>query len=338
VLAGGESTRLRSLTRALHGEEVPKQFATIQHGVSLLQMAVARARRWSRAERIIVVVDAEWRTLAEKQLSLPGFRLVAQPRDLGTAPGLLLALAHVMECDPAAQVTVLPADLYVRDEPALADSVQQALASARAAEAPVLIGTVPYGAETECGWIVAAPAAPQCACPEIAACTDDCARSGGCSRVESFVEKPARARAQQLLARGALWNTAIMVGAARGFRALAERHLPRHSVYFERLRCSIGTPDESELLQKIYGLLAPADFSRDVLQLADGLRVVALAPCGWSDWATPERVLLSLRGTSDFASLVTRLKHAVTERTLELLLAGATLPDAANRAPGELTT
>ena len=36
VLAGGEGVRLRELTRALHGEELPKQFALIHGGRSLL--------------------------------------------------------------------------------------------------------------------------------------------------------------------------------------------------------------------------------------------------------------------------------------------------------------
>jgi len=43
VLAAGDVTRLRSLTRALHGEELPKQFALIQEGRSLLQTTMTRA-------------------------------------------------------------------------------------------------------------------------------------------------------------------------------------------------------------------------------------------------------------------------------------------------------
>jgi hypothetical protein len=37
---------------------------------------------------------------------------------------------------------------------------------------------------------------------------------------------------------------------------------------------------------------------------------VALRPCGWSDWGTPERVLDSLRNHSDYGVLSQRLALA----------------------------
>ena len=48
-----------------------------------------------------------------------------------------------------------------------------------------------------------------------------------------------------------------------------------------------------------------------VVPEADGFRetCVALEPCGWSDWGTPERVLDSLRGTRDFEILLERLQN-----------------------------
>ena len=48
VLAGGDGVRLRELTRALHGEALPKQFAIIHRGRSLLQATVARAAAGAR--------------------------------------------------------------------------------------------------------------------------------------------------------------------------------------------------------------------------------------------------------------------------------------------------
>jgi hypothetical protein len=53
-----------------------------------------------------------------------------------------------------------------------------------------------------------------------------------------------------------------------------------------------------------------ADFSRDLLEKARELRVVALRSCGWSDWGTPERVLESLRDHSDYEALSERLAMA----------------------------
>jgi mannose-1-phosphate guanylyltransferase len=80
ILAGGEGVRLRQLTRALHGEECPKQFAMIHGGRSLLQWTVARALRWSEPEHIVVVVAAERAAQARRQLMGQGpVDVVAQP-------------------------------------------------------------------------------------------------------------------------------------------------------------------------------------------------------------------------------------------------------------------
>ena len=96
VLAGGDGVRLRQLTRALHGEERPKQFAMIHGGRSLLQATVARAARWSAPEHIVVVVAEERESLARMQLrEYGGVDVVAQPTNRGTGPGLLLPLSRV---------------------------------------------------------------------------------------------------------------------------------------------------------------------------------------------------------------------------------------------------
>ena len=54
VLAAGEGTRLRSLTEALHGRALPKQFADIHGGQSLLEATLARVGRWSPADRTVM--------------------------------------------------------------------------------------------------------------------------------------------------------------------------------------------------------------------------------------------------------------------------------------------
>src|SRR5690606_13253595 len=96
VLAGGEGVRLRRLTRALHGEECPKQFAMIHGSRSLLQWTITRALRWSEPEHIVVVVAAEREAQARHQVAGYGpIDVVAQPSNRGTGPGVLLPLARV---------------------------------------------------------------------------------------------------------------------------------------------------------------------------------------------------------------------------------------------------
>jgi hypothetical protein len=90
-----------------------------------------------------------------------------------------------------------------------------------------------------------------------------------------------------------LWNTFLLAGPAAGLWALVERHLPAHAQALGNLDClsfAPGAPD----LDLAFDLLAAADFSRDVLQHASELGVVAMTDSGWDDWGTPDRVLRSL--------------------------------------------
>jgi mannose-1-phosphate guanylyltransferase len=294
ILAGGDGVRLRQLTRALHGEECPKQFAMIHGGRSLLQWTVSRALRWSTADRIVVVVSAEREGQARKQLAGQGpIQVIAQPCNRGTGPGLLLPMARIMAHDPEARVVVLPSDHYVRDEGPFEHSIRLAIAASD--DQVALIGAVPDHAETQYGWIVTGRTLA--------------ARRG--SVVNHFCEKPPAALAERLLQQGALWNTFIMAGAARHFWALGAEHISAASSLFERYRDAVGGADEAAVLEDIYRYMPVSDFSRDVLQKASGLRAVPLEDCGWSDWGTPERVLDSLRHHDDFAVLSRRLAVAL---------------------------
>ena len=289
VLAGGDGVRLRALTRALHGEELPKQFAFIHGGASLLQATVARAQRWSAPERIVVVVAREREALARSQLRDYGpVHLAVQPSNRGTGPGLMLPLGHVMTMDPAAHVVVLPSDHYVRDEAPFEQSIRAAVDAS--GEQIALIGAVPDHAETQYGWMVRG------------------VRPGVAGHVvDTFCEKPPASVALQLLRAGALWNTFVMAGSAQRFWDLAREHLPQQAARFEAYLGSLHGPEERAALRALYSRLRPADFSRDVLARARDLRLVALRPCGWSDWGTPERVLDSLRNHSDYGVLTQRL-------------------------------
>jgi mannose-1-phosphate guanylyltransferase len=292
VLAGGDGVRLRQLTRALHGEECPKQFAMIHGGRSLLQSTVARARRWSAADQIVVVVAAERESLARMQLrDHAGVDVVSQPRNRGTGPGILLPIARILAQDPLAQVVVLPSDHYIRDEAPFEHSIRRAITAAD--DQIALVGAVPDHAETQYGWIVT-----------------ERAGVGQRNLVSRFCEKPPAALAHRLLLEGALWNTFIMAGSVHRFWSLGCHHLPGPAASFEGYLPSVGTADEARVLAEIYTEMPEADFSKDVLQRARGLRVVPLAACGWSDWGTPERVLESLRDHSDFALLSRRLAVA----------------------------
>lgn len=294
ILAAGDGTRLLPLTRAVHGEERPKQFARLCGDASLLQRTVLRARRWSARERIVVIVARDREQLAAEQLDPLGrFELVAQPRNAGTGPGVLLPLTTVLAKDPEARVVILPSDHFVKDEATFAAAVHRAAIRVAHTGGTVLVGAAPERAEEQYGWIVPSRE-----------------RAPGVFGVRSFREKPDAASARELAANGALWSTFVLASHAQALLALARGTIPAQVELFESYRRALQTPRRVAALTDIYARMTSADFSRNVLEHSRDLEVVPLPPCGWSDWGTPERVLESLRGTSDHERLRRRLEEA----------------------------
>jgi mannose-1-phosphate guanylyltransferase len=284
VLAAGDGKRLAPLTRALYGWELPKQFAVLHRGRSLLQATMDRVAPLVPPERTVVVVGVAQEGLARLQLAeYRGVEIVAQPRNLDTGPGILLPLIHVLARDPGASVVVLPSDHYVADPRPLLGAIRTAVESSRRVEDLLtLLGVVPDRAETDYGWIVPGPPVDRG--------TDE--RLRGVSR---FVEKPAPHEAQELLNSGALWNTFISVSRASTYRDVARKYLPVQAGHFERYGLEVDRPEGERILDALYAAMEPANFSRAVLERAENLAVLPVAGAGWSDWGNPERVLRTLR-------------------------------------------
>ena len=97
VLAAGDGTRLQELTTR-NGIATPKQYCSLRGGGSLLGDALARAARCVPRKRVLVVVAEEHRRFWERELvDFPAENVVVQPRNRGTAAGILLPLMRVLE-------------------------------------------------------------------------------------------------------------------------------------------------------------------------------------------------------------------------------------------------
>lgn len=287
VLAGGAGKRLASLTRALYGRELPKQFAVLTATRSLLQATVDRATSLSPPERIAVVVSREHEKLARQQLrEWPGIHLLVQPKNLDTGPGILFALDYVRRRDRAAEVVFLPSDHHVTCPAALVDAIERARSALRIDPGTAtLLGAEPDRPDPDYGWIVAGRSLGRL----------------GMHRVEHFVEKPPPPIAERLHRSGGLWNTFVMVARVETLWASAAARLPVHAAAIRAGGDRPGGIDDA------YRRLAPAGFSREVLERTPELAVLRLKGAGWSDWGTPRRVFQSLAGTPDHDRLVARI-------------------------------
>jgi mannose-1-phosphate guanylyltransferase len=278
VLAAGSGTRLRSLTADGSGASVPKQFCSLNGGASLLEEALARAAAVAAPERTIVVVAAEHRRHWEHALgAMPPGNIVVQPRNRGTANGILLGIAAILERDASALVAIVPSDHYVQREEVLALALERAMTAVGGERAASIgfLGVEPESADPELGYIV----------------RGEPLGDGSCA-VARFVEKPQRAAAAKLLKRRALWNSFILVARAGALADSIALRRPTEAAAFRSVwqRIARGAHAASEL-ERLYADLPDVDFSRDIVEgTSAALHVVPVPACGWSDLGTPQRV------------------------------------------------
>jgi mannose-1-phosphate guanylyltransferase len=280
VLAAGDGSRLRGLTRNERGITIPKQFCSLQGGACLLQEALQRAAAVAPLQRICSVVSEKHRQWWMPILSyLPEQNVIAQPMNRGTAHGILLPLLRIFERDPDATVLLLPADHYLRDEEVMTFSLRRAAELANADRGSIyLLGVEPDEPDTELGYIVPASRERDAAVG-----------------VLRFVEKPDEIRARVLLDQGALWNAFIMAASVRTLLSLFDS---RYAPTIAAMRDFEGAK-----LEGLYERLSSVDFSHDVLEGKESmLRVLTVPHCGWTDLGTPERVGAILDRLQDSAT------------------------------------
>ncbi len=281
VLAGGEGTRLAELTRDADGHTVPKQFCSLHEGGSMLHEAVQRAQSVVRGSNVCAVLARQHEPLWRRLLTgLPHVTPLVQPRNCGTANGVLLATLYILARDPLARILFLPADHYVLDEGALAQTLAMALQ---------LLDTSPYE-------LVLLGVRPQTADPELGYIVPGTKRSDGTCSVVRFIEKPALREARRLLRRGALWNSFIFAARAQALINRLSRCYPRVVVEMQGALAAMGRPGTGTRgLEELYRDLPVIDFSRQILQRCDSeLTVLAAPPCGWTDLGTPRHLLDTL--------------------------------------------
>src|SRR5258705_8353438 len=265
LLAGGDGRRLRPLTRQIAGDPRPKQFCAILDGETLLDRTRRRAELLTRADQHVVVVSREHEPYySGLATQLAPDRLVVQPRNAGTAPGILYPLLRIRQLAGDVPVAIFPSDHYVSDDGAFIRAVAHAVAVAdERPEFVVLLGVEATAPETEYGWIdpdpVPFPLTREPAFP-----------------IRRFWEKPSLRLAERLFERGALWNSFVMVGRVDTFLGLTRRVAPDLLAAFDPVRPAVGSPREGDAAQRACAAPQPsASSQRRLVPRADARLTVA---------------------------------------------------------------
>ena len=277
ILAGGDGTRLKSLTRFISGDARPKQFCPIFGDRTLLGETRARLAKLIPPERTLLVVqDAHEPFYRDELASVDPPLVLSQPSNKGTAVAIAYAATTILAREPDAMVAFFPADHhYDHDAPFLAAVERAIYLAERNDRLLTLLGVQAYSPETEYGWIE-----PEFGDREFA-------------RVRRFWEKPTLARAQELLERRCLWNTFVMIGKARAFTEMIRAAAPGLIETTQQILRHGGLSDVRG--RRIFSALPEIDFSHGILALeTDRLMVYPLRGVRWSDLGKPERVIETL--------------------------------------------
>jgi mannose-1-phosphate guanylyltransferase len=284
ILAGGDGTRLQSMTRAITGDNRPKQFVPVIGGSTLLDQTRRRVALSIDPDRTSIVVTQKHRRFYEGLAhEISPSLLIEQPVNKGTAPAILYALLRIATTSPDAIVALFPSDHFFADDEEFMAHIDVAIGTVKfQPETVVLLGITPTAPETEYGWIE-----PQ---PSILASVE---RS--ITRVKKFWEKPGSSLASSLMKRGCLWNSFVMVGRVDALLRMTRAALPQMYAMFAAITPTFETAAEHRALAELYSRIDDSNFSHQVLAVRpEDLMVMRVGDVGWSDLGEPNRVLSTL--------------------------------------------
>jgi mannose-1-phosphate guanylyltransferase len=272
LLAGGDGARLQDLTREIAGAPIPKQYCRLWHGTSLLESTLLRAQLFAPNEQISVVINQDHMDLAMDQLqAVPESKIFIQPSNRDTGPGMVFALLNLEREYPDAIVAAFPTDHFIDNDRAfIAHALHASHIIAQMPDKIAILGIAPDRPETGYGYIL--PSVP----------LGDLEKA---FHVEAFTEKPSVANAKNIISRGGLWNTFVMVFRLSRMLELVSELVPNEFADLLRLR------NEPHKAADIYQNLNSWNLSSQVLsRIPEHLIMHKVSDVHWSDWGTRESV------------------------------------------------
>lgn len=207
VLVGGKGKRLKPLSTA----SVPKAFLSItKDRKTMFRKTLDRIKGLTLDENIVVVANKAHAKLVKKDFpNINKDNLLLEPVSRNTAPAITLAASVVNQLDDDAIMVVLPTDQYITEEENFLNPIRRGIGFIRdRPSAIVILGVKPRYPSTHFGYIKVGDAP--------------------ISKVQKFVEKPDREKAEEYLSAGNyLWNTGAFIFKADTMLKTIKRFSPK---------------------------------------------------------------------------------------------------------------
>ena len=256
-------------------EERPKQFIDVLGvGRTLLQMTRDRFKGICPAENVWVVTNKRYASLVKEQSpDIPESNILREPCRRNTAPCIAYVSWRIKVQDPMANIVVTPSDHVVTDVVEFQRVVGQCLKFTRETDAIVTLGMKPNRPETGYGYIQAD-------------LSTNSLRNKELFRVDQFREKPDLATGKQYIQENNyFWNAGIFIWRVETIVNALRMYAPRINRIFERLQDKLGTPEEQQIIDDIYGDCDNISIDYAVMEKAEEI-FVCPADFGWSDLGT----------------------------------------------------
>lgn len=264
VLAGGIGSRFWPLSTPAR----PKQLLPLVTSEPLLCDAVDRLRPIVPMDRVLILTNQQLvPAIARLVPDMPTTNVIAEPRAGGTAAALTWAAQEIARrAGPSAVMISVHADWAVADPTGFQRAVVRAAEVAERHDALVTVGVVPTRADPGFGYIQ--PGEPL---------------DGDVRRVARFVEKPERARAEEMRRDGYLWNSGIFVWRVGDFLDDVRRLTPE---------IASALHAHADDIAAFFAAVTPISVDVGVLERSNRVAVLA-GSFGWDDvgtWGALKRV------------------------------------------------
>jgi mannose-1-phosphate guanylyltransferase len=268
-MAGGTGKRLWPLSR----EKRPKQVLKLIGGETLLRKCFDRLTPIFDKRNIIVLTNAGYADIIRENLpEVPYGNVIPEPAVRDTAGAIGLAATILTKFDPDATMAVVTADQLIEPAEVLQDAITDGLGFVNAnPESIITFGIKPTFPSTQLGYIKLGEKAK----------ADKCKNT--VSKVDCFVEKPDKEKAEGYLASGDYcWNSGLFVWKAKTVLDGIRENLPDAVEPLRRIQAAWDGPTQDETLRKWFLKMPKISIDYAVMEKAKSVYAIGL-DCHWID-------------------------------------------------------
>ncbi len=272
ILAGGTGSRLWPASKAAK----PKQFLDLLGlGQSMLQLTFQRFASFIPEKNIHIVTNRLYQKIVREQLPLlSDNQIITEPVKKNTAAAVAYAMFRLKYIDPGCTVLLSPGDNMVFDLDNFQVCMERAIAHVRKHDVLLTVGKKPHLPDTTTGYIQYVPSA-----------------DGIGHKVKTFLDKPTAELANTLFRSGEfLQYTGTYAWKLETIMKAYRDAMPDLYEAFSENESAIGTPDEPNVIEKVFSFVESVSFRSGVVyKLPEKVRVM-ISTYKWTDLTYWEEV------------------------------------------------